>query len=124
MRCQPWRDTALGLIIAGFGMKIGMVPFNGWMPLTYSAAPIPAAALLSGAILLPRAFIRQSTMFQMGWDSANSLMGSGLWRSVRTSPLRCDGSIGLCPGCQRATASFWRRALSTAPEDWPNPRNV
>jgi formate hydrogenlyase subunit 3/multisubunit Na+/H+ antiporter MnhD subunit len=26
-----------------------MIPFNGWMPLTYSAAPIPAAALLSGA---------------------------------------------------------------------------
>ena len=44
-----WRDATLGLIIAGFGMKIGMVPFNGWMPLTYSAAPIPAAALLSGA---------------------------------------------------------------------------
>ena len=46
---SPWRDAILGLIIAGFGMKIGMVPFNGWMPLTYSAAPIPAAALLSGA---------------------------------------------------------------------------
>ena len=30
-------------------MKIGMIPFNGWMPLTYSAAPIPAAAVLSGA---------------------------------------------------------------------------
>jgi formate hydrogenlyase subunit 3/multisubunit Na+/H+ antiporter MnhD subunit len=45
----PWRDAILGLIIAGFGMKIGMVPFNGWMPLTYGAAPIPAAALLSGA---------------------------------------------------------------------------
>ena len=46
---SPWRDATLGLIIAGFGMKIGMVPFNGWMPLTYGAAPIPAAALLSGA---------------------------------------------------------------------------
>ena len=46
---SPWQDAALGLIIAGFGMKIGMVPFNGWMPLNYSAAPIPAAALLSGA---------------------------------------------------------------------------
>src|SRR3974377_1217943 len=46
---SPWRDAILGLIIAGFGMKIGMVPFNGWMPLTYSVAPIPAAALLSGA---------------------------------------------------------------------------
>ena len=46
---SPWRDATLGLIIAGFGMKIGMIPFNGWMPLTYGAAPIPAAAVLSGA---------------------------------------------------------------------------
>ena len=46
---SPWRDAILGLVIAGFGMKIAMIPFNGWMPLTYSAAPIPAAALLSGA---------------------------------------------------------------------------
>ena len=46
---SPWRDAALGLIIAGFGMKIGMIPFNGWMPLTYNAAPIPAVAVLSGA---------------------------------------------------------------------------
>ena len=46
---SPWRDAALGLVIAGFGMKIGMIPFNGWMPLTYNAAPIPAAAVLSGA---------------------------------------------------------------------------
>ena len=49
LAASPWRNAALGLIIAGFGMKIGMFPFNGWMPLTYSAAPIPAAALLSGA---------------------------------------------------------------------------
>jgi formate hydrogenlyase subunit 3/multisubunit Na+/H+ antiporter MnhD subunit len=46
---SPWRDATLGLIIAGFGMKIGMIPFNGWMPLTYGAAPIPAAAVLGGA---------------------------------------------------------------------------
>jgi formate hydrogenlyase subunit 3/multisubunit Na+/H+ antiporter MnhD subunit len=46
---SPWRDAALGLIIAGFGMKIGMIPFNGWMPLAYRAAPLPAAAVLSGA---------------------------------------------------------------------------
>jgi len=49
LAASPWRDAALGLIIAGFGMKIGMIPFNGWMPLNYSAAPIPAAAVLSGA---------------------------------------------------------------------------
>ena len=46
---SPWRDGALALIIAGFGMKMALAPLNGWMPLTYSAAPIPAAAVLSGA---------------------------------------------------------------------------
>ncbi len=46
---SPWRDGALALIIAGFGMKIGLAPLNGWMPLAYTAAPIPAAAVLSGA---------------------------------------------------------------------------
>jgi formate hydrogenlyase subunit 3/multisubunit Na+/H+ antiporter MnhD subunit len=46
---SPWRDAILALIVAGFGMKMGLIPFNGWMPLNYAAAPIPAAAVLSGA---------------------------------------------------------------------------
>jgi formate hydrogenlyase subunit 3/multisubunit Na+/H+ antiporter MnhD subunit len=46
---SPWRDIALALLIAGFGMKIALVPLHVWMPLTYRAAPIPAAAVLSGA---------------------------------------------------------------------------
>jgi formate hydrogenlyase subunit 3/multisubunit Na+/H+ antiporter MnhD subunit len=46
---SPWREAALALIIVGFGMKIALVPLHGWMPLTYTAAPIPAAAVLSGA---------------------------------------------------------------------------
>jgi formate hydrogenlyase subunit 3/multisubunit Na+/H+ antiporter MnhD subunit len=46
---SPWRDGALALIILGFGMKIALAPLHGWMPLTYTAVPIPAAAVLSGA---------------------------------------------------------------------------
>jgi formate hydrogenlyase subunit 3/multisubunit Na+/H+ antiporter MnhD subunit len=46
---SPWRDAALALIILGFGMKIALAPLHGWMPLTYTAAPIPVAAVLSGA---------------------------------------------------------------------------
>jgi multicomponent Na+:H+ antiporter subunit A len=46
---SPWRDATLALVIAGFGMKIALVPMHFWMPLTYRAAPIPAAAVLSGA---------------------------------------------------------------------------
>jgi formate hydrogenlyase subunit 3/multisubunit Na+/H+ antiporter MnhD subunit len=46
---SPWRNAILALIIGGFGVKLGMVPFHVWMPITYRTAPIPAAAVLSGA---------------------------------------------------------------------------
>jgi len=46
---SPWRNATLAFLILGFGLKIGLVPMHVWMPLTYSAAPIPAAAVLSGA---------------------------------------------------------------------------
>ena len=46
---SPWRNATLTLLILGFGVKIGLVPFHVWMPLAYRAAPIPAAAVLSGA---------------------------------------------------------------------------
>ncbi len=46
---SPWREPALFLIISGFGLKIALVPLHVWMPLTYAAAPTPAAAVLSGA---------------------------------------------------------------------------
>jgi formate hydrogenlyase subunit 3/multisubunit Na+/H+ antiporter MnhD subunit len=46
---SPWCDSALAFTVAGFALKIGTVPAHGWMPLTYAAAPIPAASVLSGA---------------------------------------------------------------------------
>jgi formate hydrogenlyase subunit 3/multisubunit Na+/H+ antiporter MnhD subunit len=46
---SPWRNSTLTLVVLGFGVKIGLVPFHVWMPLAYRAAPIPAAAVLSGA---------------------------------------------------------------------------
>ena len=46
---SPWRDAILALTIGGFGVKLGLVPFHVWMPITYRTAPIPAAAVLSGA---------------------------------------------------------------------------
>ncbi len=47
---SPWRNLTLALLIAGFGLKIGLVPMHVWLPLAYRAAPMPAAAVLSGAI--------------------------------------------------------------------------
>src|SRR6516225_7782006 len=48
---SPWRDPTLVLLIAGFGLKAGLVPLHVWMPLTYPAAPAPAGSVLSGAVV-------------------------------------------------------------------------
>jgi multicomponent Na+:H+ antiporter subunit A len=48
---SPQRDLMLTLLIAGLGMKAGLVPFHFWMPLAYAAAPTPASAVLSGAVV-------------------------------------------------------------------------
>lgn len=47
------QSTHCGLVIAlvviGFGLKIGLVPLHGWMPLSYASGPLAATAVLSGA---------------------------------------------------------------------------
>jgi multicomponent Na+:H+ antiporter subunit A len=76
---SPWRDAALALTIAGFGLKIALVPMHGWMPLAYTAAPIPAATELSGAAVkagvigLIRFLPFESALF--GWGEALAVLG-------------------------------------------------
>jgi formate hydrogenlyase subunit 3/multisubunit Na+/H+ antiporter MnhD subunit len=48
---SPWRDPALALLIFGLGTKAALVPMHVWMPLAYPNAPIPAASVLSGAVV-------------------------------------------------------------------------
>jgi formate hydrogenlyase subunit 3/multisubunit Na+/H+ antiporter MnhD subunit len=48
---SPWRDLTLVLLVVGLGMKAGLVPLHFWMPLAYGVAPIPAAAVMSGAVV-------------------------------------------------------------------------
>lgn len=49
LAASPVRDVAIALLILGFGLKIGLVPLHAWMPLSYAAGPLFAAAALSGA---------------------------------------------------------------------------
>ena len=46
---SPHAAIIIALVVAGFGLKIGLVPLHGWMPLSYSAGPLAATAVLSGA---------------------------------------------------------------------------
>jgi F420H2 dehydrogenase subunit N len=43
----PFALLAVGLFIAGFGFKMGLVPFHMWLPDTYSGAPTTVATLLA-----------------------------------------------------------------------------
>lgn len=42
---------ALGLFLAGFGLKGAMVPFHAWLPDAHPAAPAPISAMLSGVLI-------------------------------------------------------------------------
>ena len=43
----PLALLSVGMFIAGFGFKMGLVPFHQWLPDTYEGAPPPIAALLA-----------------------------------------------------------------------------
>lgn len=47
----PLGGVALGLLVAGFGIKAGLVPLHVWLPLAHPVAPVPGSAVLSGAIV-------------------------------------------------------------------------
>ncbi len=42
------RTTAEALLLAGFAVKAGLVPFQVWLPRGYAAAPGPARAIIAG----------------------------------------------------------------------------
>lgn len=43
--------VTLALLALGFGVKAGLVPLHMWLPLAHPAAPTPASAVLSGAMI-------------------------------------------------------------------------
>ena len=42
---------AMGLFLAGFGLKSAMVPFHAWLPDAHPSAPAPVSAMLSGLLI-------------------------------------------------------------------------
>ncbi|MFO7778754.1 MAG: complex I subunit 5 family protein [Nitriliruptoraceae bacterium] len=47
----PNGTVVVGLLSAGFAVKAGIVPLHVWLPLAHPAAPVPASAALSGAMI-------------------------------------------------------------------------
>jgi hydrogenase-4 component F len=42
---------AVGLLVLGFGTKVGLAPLHTWLPDAHSQAPAPVSALMSGVLL-------------------------------------------------------------------------
>jgi multicomponent Na+:H+ antiporter subunit D len=42
---------AMGLFVAGFGLKAALVPFHAWLPDAHPSAPAPISAMLSGVLI-------------------------------------------------------------------------
>jgi len=47
---NPFTKIAAGLFLCGLLIKSGLVPFHGWLPDAYSAAPGPVSVLLAGIV--------------------------------------------------------------------------
>ncbi len=52
----PYRDPEasnmiIALVLVSFGIKAGALPLHFWLPLAHPAAPMPASAVLSGAMI-------------------------------------------------------------------------
>ncbi len=71
----------LGLLLVALGIKMGVIPLHFWLPLAHPAAPLPASAVLSGAMIkagllgLLRLF-PLGTATLPGWSA--TLIGLGL----------------------------------------------
>ncbi len=48
---SPHTGTVVALLLLGFGIKAGLFPLHGWLPLAHPAAPPPGSAVLSGAMI-------------------------------------------------------------------------
>mgnify|MGYP002639467953 CR=1 FL=1 len=45
------KDMIILLVLAGFGVKAGVIGFHVWLPLAHPVAPTPASAVLSGTMI-------------------------------------------------------------------------
>lgn len=121
------RNLIMTLLLAGFGIKIGVLPFHVWMPLAYSSAPLGASAVLSGSMVLA-GLLGLVRLFPLG---EMSLPGWGLFCIiVGTVALLYSLGVGLTQNNPRtilAYSSIHQVGLITVglgigmlmPETWP-----
>ncbi|MDD5427751.1 MAG: proton-conducting transporter membrane subunit [Candidatus Omnitrophica bacterium] len=69
--------AAIGLFICGLFIKGGLVPFHGWLPDAYTAAPAPVSVLLAGVVTKSAGIytmIRITTSLLPHYQSVNNIL--------------------------------------------------
>src|ERR687892_2868323 len=76
----PITLLALALFIAGFGFKMGLVPFHMWLPDAYEGAPTPIGALLAagtkkaGFAAAIRVIVLATFVLHLDWATALAIV--------------------------------------------------
>lgn len=73
VQLSPLAAVGLMLVIAGFGFKLGAVPFHFWVPDTYQGAPTPFVAFLSVAPKAAGLAALCVILMSTGWVGAKDL---------------------------------------------------
>ncbi|MGY6646919.1 MAG: complex I subunit 5 family protein [Salinarimonas sp.] len=81
LRMAELSGLAVALLIGGFAVKLGIMPLHFWLPPAHGAAPVPASAVLSGAMIKAGLFGMLSSL-PLGLhaypDHATVMMAAGL----------------------------------------------
>ena len=67
--------AALILLVAGFSIKAGVVPFHGWVPGAYSSAPPAVSVMLAGIVTKAGGVYAIIRMMQDVFDGPNLNLG-------------------------------------------------
>ena len=83
------RTTAEVLLLGGFAVKAGLVPFQVWLPRGYAAAPGPARAIMAGVCVNVAFYGMWRTLALLG-RAARLADRACCWCSARSA--RCSAS--------------------------------
>jgi formate hydrogenlyase subunit 3/multisubunit Na+/H+ antiporter MnhD subunit len=120
-------ETSLPLLLVGFGIKAGALTLHFWLPLAHPAAPVPASAVLSGAMIKAGllGWIRFLPLGEAAMpDGGIVLIGAGLGAALLGSFV---GSVQRNPKTILAYSSISQMGIITTglgigalrPDAWP-----